>query len=150
MYDLRRHRKTAKELFRVTKPGGVVVWVVNDSCINGSETGTSFRQALIFKKAGWNLFDTMIYKKSNMSFPDNVRYYQNYEYMFVFSKGMPKTFNPIKDSVNMAMVRQGCAWHYKAFSKDSTYSEAERIARESKAGLWKDENPTAPWNWRKK
>lgn len=55
-----------------------------------------------------------------------------------------------KDSVNMAMVRQGCAWHYKAFSKDSTYAEAERIAKESKAGLWKDESPVAPWNWRKK
>ena len=55
-----------------------------------------------------------------------------------------------KDSVNMAMVRGGCAWHYKAFSKDSTYAEAERIARESRAGLWKDESPIAPWNWRKR
>ena len=55
-----------------------------------------------------------------------------------------------KESVNMAMVRQGCAWHYKQFSKDSTYSEAERIARESKAGLWKDNEPVPPWNWRKK
>jgi endonuclease YncB( thermonuclease family) len=55
-----------------------------------------------------------------------------------------------KESVNIAMVRQGCAWHYKAFSKDSTYAEAERIARESRAGLWKDESPVAPWNWRKK
>lgn len=55
-----------------------------------------------------------------------------------------------KDSVNMAMVRGGCAWHYKAFSKDSTYAEAEKIARESRAGLWKDENPIAPWLWRKK
>lgn len=55
-----------------------------------------------------------------------------------------------KESVNMAMVRQGCAWHYKAFSKDSTYSEAERIARESRAGLWKDSDPVEPWKWRKK
>lgn len=55
-----------------------------------------------------------------------------------------------KESVNMAMVRQGCAWHYKAFSKDSTYAEAERIARESRAGLWKDNDPVAPWNWRKR
>lgn len=100
VYDLKRHMKTAKELFRVTKQGGVIVWVVNDSCVNGSETGTSFRQALIFKKAGFNLFDTMIYKKTNMAFPDNARYYQNFEYMFVLSKGMPKTFNPIKDRLN--------------------------------------------------
>lgn len=55
-----------------------------------------------------------------------------------------------KESVNMAMVRQGCAWHYKAFSKDSTYAEAERIARESRAGLWKDSDPVEPWKWRKK
>ena len=55
-----------------------------------------------------------------------------------------------KESVNMAMVRGGCAWHYKAFSKDSSYAEAERIARESKAGLWKESNPVEPWNWRKK
>lgn len=55
-----------------------------------------------------------------------------------------------KESVNMDMVRQGCAWHYKAFSKDSTYAEAERIARESRAGLWKDNDPVAPWNWRKR
>jgi micrococcal nuclease len=55
-----------------------------------------------------------------------------------------------KESVNMAMVRQGCAWHYKAFSKDITYAEAERIVRESKAGLWKDNEPVPPWLWRKK
>lgn len=55
-----------------------------------------------------------------------------------------------KESVNMAMVRGGCAWHYKAFSKDSTYAEAERIARESRAGLWKDSSQIEPWKWRKK
>ena len=53
----------AKELFRVTKDGGVVVWVVGDANINGSETGTSFRQALYFKEIGFNLHDTMIYQK---------------------------------------------------------------------------------------
>lgn len=55
-----------------------------------------------------------------------------------------------KESVNMALVRSGCAWHYKAFSKDSSYAEAERIARDSRSGLWKDAEPVAPWNWRKK
>lgn len=55
-----------------------------------------------------------------------------------------------KESVNMAMVRGGCAWHYKSFSKDSSYAEAERIARESKVGLWSESNPVEPWNWRKK
>ena len=60
----------AKELFRVTKDGGVVVWVVGDATINGSETGTSFRQALYFMQCGFNLHDTMIYKKYSASFPE--------------------------------------------------------------------------------
>lgn len=90
----------AKELYRVTKDGGVVVWVVGDATIKGSETGTSFRQALYFIQCGFNLHDTMIYEKSGMSFPDSTRYHQIFEYMFIFSKLNPKTFNPIKDRQN--------------------------------------------------
>jgi len=90
----------AKELYRVTKKGGVVVWVVGDATINGSETGTSFKQALYFKDIGFNLHDTMIYEKNNFSNPSSNRYHQIFEYMFVLSKGKPKTFNPIKDKVN--------------------------------------------------
>ena len=88
------------ELFRVTKQGGVVVWVVGDATIKGSETGTSFRQALFAKECGFNLHDTMIYEKSGMSFPDSTRYHQTHEYMFVFTKGTVATFNPIKDRKN--------------------------------------------------
>jgi len=85
----------AKELYRVTKQGGVVVWVVGDATIKGSETGTSFKQALYFKEIGFNLHDTMIYEKST-ALPQNCdRYYPIFEYMFVLSKGKPKTFNPI-------------------------------------------------------
>ena len=85
----------AKELFRITKQGGVVVWVVGDATIKGSETGTSFKQALYFKDIGFNLHDTMIYQKST-ALPQNCdRYYPIFEYMFVFSKGKPKTFNPL-------------------------------------------------------
>ena len=84
-----------KELFRVSKNGGVVVWVVGDATINGSESGTSFRQALYFKEIGFNLHDTMIYKRT-CAFPDVVRYYQDFEYMFVFSKGKPKTVNLLR------------------------------------------------------
>ena len=87
---------TAKELYRVTKKGGVVVWVVGDATINGSETGTSFRQALYFKEIGFNLHDTMIWKKTNPIPLTHNRYEQHFEYMLVFSKGSPKTFNPIK------------------------------------------------------
>lgn len=90
----------ASELYRVIKDGGVVVWIVSDSTINGSETGTSFKQALYFKEIGFNLHDTMIWKKDTASFPDSVRYSQNFEYMFIFSNGPVNTFNPIEDRKN--------------------------------------------------
>ena len=85
----------AKELFRVTKDGGVVVWIVGDATVKGSESGTSFRQALYFKEIGFNLHDTMMYRKINYIPLTHNRYEQEFEYMFVFSKGKPKTFNPI-------------------------------------------------------
>ena len=85
----------AKELYRVTKDGGVLVWVVGDSTVSGSESGTSFRQALHFKKIGFNLHDTEIYRKVNPLPSGKSRYIQAFEYMFVLSKGTPKTFNPI-------------------------------------------------------
>ena len=86
----------AKELYRVTKPGGVVVWVVADATVNGSETGTSFRQALYFMQCGFNLHDTMIWEKKNYVPLTHNRYEQCFEYMFVFSKGRPNTFNPVR------------------------------------------------------
>ena len=85
-----------QELFRVTKQGGVVVWIVSDATIKGSETGTSFRQALYAKEIGFNLHDTMIYQKSSPPLTHN-RYEQNFEYMFVFSKGKPNTFNGLRE-----------------------------------------------------
>jgi len=89
----------AKQLFRVTKQGGVCVWVVGDATVNGSETGTSFKQALYFMQCGFNLHDTMIYQKHQCPAydPRNKRYKQVIEFMFVFSKGTPKTYNPIAD-----------------------------------------------------
>jgi site-specific DNA-methyltransferase (adenine-specific) len=85
----------AKQLFRITKDGGIVVWVVGDATVNGSETGTSFKQALFFKETGFNLHDTMIYMTDKPPMNDN-RYQAEFEYMFVFSKGKPKTTNLIK------------------------------------------------------
>jgi site-specific DNA-methyltransferase (adenine-specific) len=99
-----KFKEIAKELYRVIKKGGVVVWVVGDATINGSETGTSFRQALWFKDCGFNLHDTMIYEKSQSCFGSNLCYLQSFEYMFVFSKGKPKTINFIRDRKN---VRNG-------------------------------------------
>ena len=87
----------AKELYRVTKDGGVVVWIVGDATIKGSETGTSFKQALFFKECGFNLHDTMIWHKPNaMPQVDKTRFTQSFEYMFILSKGKPKTANPLK------------------------------------------------------
>lgn len=86
----------ANELKRVLKPGGVIVWVVNDKIEKGSKTGTSFRQALYFQEIGLNINDTMIWEKTNpMPVVKQPRYSSCFEYMFIFSKGTPKTFNPI-------------------------------------------------------
>jgi len=93
----------AQELYRITAKGGVIVWVVGDAVIKGGETGSSFRQALYFMELGFKLHDTMIYEKNGSSFParrDGNRYSQLFEYMFVFSKGKPKTSNLICDKPN--------------------------------------------------
>jgi site-specific DNA-methyltransferase (adenine-specific) len=93
----------AREVWRVTKPGGVVVWVVGDATVNGSETGTSFRQALHFMDIGFNLHDTMIWAKNCFSAVGALqnRYAPVFEYMFILSNGFPKTFNPLKDKKNI-------------------------------------------------
>ncbi len=94
-------RGIIKQLFRVTKPGGVVVWVVADATIKGSETGTSFRQALYAMDCGFNLHDTMIYQQAGTGAKgSNYAYWQAFEYMFVFSKGQAQTVNRIADISN--------------------------------------------------
>jgi site-specific DNA-methyltransferase (adenine-specific) len=92
----------ARHLYRVIKQGGVLVWVVADQTLNGSETGTSFRQALFFMECGFRLHDTMIYRKENFIPLTHNRYEQEFEYMFCFSKGRPKTFNPILEKSSTA------------------------------------------------
>lgn len=118
----------AKELYRVTKQGGVVVWVVGDATIDKSETGTSFKQALFFMQCGFKLHDTMIYSKVP-SFPAAVgdnRYSQAFEYMFVFSKDTPKVANLIKDRKNKWGGSQ--SWGKKSERKrDGTIKEREKI-----------------------
>lgn len=86
----------AKGLYRVMKTGGIVVWVVADRTIKGNRTLTSFKHALTFQEVGFNVHDVMIYKKKNTPFMRSNAYTNCFEYMFVFSKGKPKTFNPIK------------------------------------------------------
>ncbi len=89
-----------KDLHRITKQGGVVVWVVGDATIKGSETGTSFKQALFAMECGFNLHDTMIYDKDSFQKPSAKRCWSCFEYMFVFSKGAPVTGNMILDRAN--------------------------------------------------
>ena len=94
----------AAQLNRVLKPGGVIMWNVNDATVDGSETGSSFRQALHFKDVcGLRLHDTMIYEKTGIAFASgakSVRYSQAFEYCFILSKGKPKTVNIIMDKPN--------------------------------------------------
>lgn len=120
----------AQELYRVTKDGGVVVWVVGDGHDkNGSETLTSFKQGLYFKEIGFNMHDTMIYQKNSYPFPPSNRYYQQFEYMFVLSKGKPNTTN---------IQTQKTVW--KKDSKElSTTRQADGTTKEMKYEKGKEE-----------
>jgi DNA modification methylase len=124
-----------KELYRVTKDGGVVVWIVGDATIGGNETGTSFKQALFAKDCGFNLHDTMIYQKSTPPLTHN-RYEQNFEYMFVFSKGKPKTFNGLREPREYADNRKNKAFgRNKDNSVDVGYSS--KYETRLKRNVWK-------------
>ena len=123
--------KIAKELYRVTKKGGVLVWVVNDSTINGSESLNSFRQALYFKELGFKVHDTMIYRKLNPVPNAGTRYQQMFEYMFVFSKGKPKTTN-IELRVRSNKCEDKRTYRKKKFSrdKDGVFNENDYHVKE--------------------
>jgi len=103
-WDFNVFKDVAQALTRVLKPGGVIMWNVNDATINGGESGSSFRQALYFmEECGLRLHDTMIYEKSGIAFaagPHSLRYSQAFEYCFILSKGKPKTVNIIMDKKN--------------------------------------------------
>ena len=123
-------RTLATQLFRVTAPGGVVVWVVGDSVTNGSESCTSFKQAMYFVGTGFNLHDTMIYQKRS-PLPANMehkRYASEFEYMFVLSKGRPKTFNPIMEK----SVHGGKMMVRGYREKDGTVRKVETGVKEEK------------------
>ena len=121
-WTIEKFQSIARELMRVTKPGGVIVWVVGDKTEKGSESGTSFSQALYFKEIGMNLNDTMAWQKKNpLPQVKQPRYTQCFEYMFVFSKGKPKTFNPI-------MIPTKCGGqHYKSTAKKITKDNERRV-----------------------
>jgi DNA modification methylase len=117
------------ELYRVTKKGGVVVWVVGDATIKGSETGTSFKQALHAISAGFNLHDTMIYKKTGGGARgSNLCYWQNFEYMFVFSKGRPKAINLIKDKINVTAGNRNSGVNGRGKDGEQRFKKVTRTA----------------------
>jgi len=117
----------AKELFRVTKQGGVVVWVVGDATIKGSETGTSFKQALYFKEIGFNLHDTMIWEKTT-PVPQfkSKRYTSSFEYMFILSKGMLNKCNYLMENCITAGTKKNRN-NKGAFSLNSADRPREEI-----------------------
>lgn len=102
----------SRELLRVSRPGSVVVWVVNDQTEEGSESCTSFRHAIQFRETGFLLHDTMIFAKENPMPVNDRRYMSSFEYMFVFSKGQPRTFNPILEAcLNAGRTTSGTQRH---------------------------------------
>jgi site-specific DNA-methyltransferase (adenine-specific) len=161
--DLRDYKKynwnfetLSREIFRVTKDGGVLVWVVGDKTKNGTELLIPFRQAIYFQDiVGFNTWDTMIYQKQSNPFPSNVRYNQVFEFMFIFSKGKIKTFNPLKENKSekeMEKIKRGnLSFQSTSYRNkkgdlhraDSNENMLERITKSSfstlktKSNIWK-------------
>lgn len=129
--------RIAQELYRVTKPGGVVVWIVSDATVKGSETGSSFRQALFFKECGFNLHDTMIYASEKPPLTHN-RYEQKFEFMFVLSKGKPKTFNGLTEPARQAgLVSRTRTFRQTGESLSALNEQTKPVAAEKLRGnIW--------------
>lgn len=128
-------KQVLEGLYRVTKEGGVVVWVVGDATIKGSETGTSFKQALYAMECGFNLHDTMIYSKSSQPRQNGHRYEQQFEYMFVLGKGRVKIQNAVKEPSKNAgkIVKRTC----RDGGKDSLMESISVVANEKiKGNVW--------------
>lgn len=126
----------AKELFRVMKQGGVVVWIVGDATVKGSETGSSFKQALYFKECGFNLHDTMIYRKTNPTPQKSNRYQPCFEYMFVVSKGKPKTFNPILTDKKYMESRPSKQYNKRNDGSQIVHAYSATSAKKIKENVW--------------
>lgn len=126
-------RPTIKELYRVTKVGGVVAWIVNDAVINGSKSGTSYRQANWAMECGFNFHDDMIWQKPNYAplFPTVKRYDHNFEYMFIWSKGQPKTWNPIKDKPKAESSKQRGKYKTSFINQDGSRTYKDSTANNS-------------------
>jgi len=147
-WDFNVFKDVAAGITRVLKPGGVIMWNVNDSTVKGSETGSSFRQCLHFMDAhGLRLHDTMIYEKTGTAFasgPQSVRYTQIFEYCFILSKGKPKTVNLIQDKKN-AWAGYTSFGNAKTRRKDGSMHDPGRKSKEIReygvrTNIWKIKN----------
>lgn len=127
-WNFEKFQAIAHELYRITAKGGAVVWIVADATIKGSETGTSFKQALYFMECGFNLHDTMIWSKPSFTAVGTLktRYASTFEYMFIFSKGKLKTFNPIKDRKN---IHAGKKKHGTIRQKDGSVARVSSVGK---------------------
>ena len=135
-WSLEKFQEVAKELYRVTANGGTIVWIVNDATIKSSETGTSFKQALYFKEIGFNLHDTMIYQSDKPPLSHN-RYEQKFEYMFILSKGKPKTFNPIMEECKYAgSSKQARTFRQNGNELEETHNKGEVKKEKIKGNVW--------------
>ena len=147
-WDFNVFKDVAAGLARVLKPGGIIMWNVNDATVKGSETGSSFRQCLHFMDAhGMRLHDTMIYEKTGTAFasgPKSVRYTQIFEYCFILSKGKPKTINLIQDKKN-AWAGYTSFGNAKTRRKDGSMHDPGRKSKEIReygvrTNIWKIKN----------
>lgn len=122
-------KEVISNLYKITANGGVVVWVVGDATIKGSETLTSFRQALYFKEIGFNVHDTMIYRKLNPMPVKSIRYLPCFEYMFVFSKGKPKSVNLIREKT-LATGKEKYSGTQQENGKFTDYGKKRNLERD--------------------
>ena len=147
-WDQNTFYAVAAQLQRVLKPGGVIMWNVNDATIKGSESGSSFRQALHFMDVcKLRLHDTMIYEKTGTAFASgvkSVRYTQQFEYCFILSKGKPKTVNLLCDKKNKWAGHQ--SWgNAQTRAKDGSIKDPGKKSKEIKewgvrTNIWKIKN----------
>ena len=134
-YD--KFQAITKQLFRITKDGGVVVWIVNDKTENGSKSLVSFRQALYFQEIGFNMNDVMIWEKENpMPTVKQPRYTDVFEYMFILSKGKPKTFNPIMIPCKCAGQEYHSTTKNMGGENGRTYKEFNINKEKIKGNIW--------------
>ena len=129
-------KEVANRLYDITKDGGVVVWIVNDKTKNGSETLTSFKQALYFREIGFKLHDTMIYAKNNPTPQKSNRYQSSFEYMFVFSKGKPNTFNPILEDKKYIEDRKNKQYNKKQDGTQIIRAYTSTSNKKIKSNIW--------------